>query len=306
MELKQLEYFIKAVELGSLSKAAYAMHIAQSAFSLHIARLEKEVGCQLFTRSSQGVVPTERGLRFYRQARGALIQINGLKLIGRGAEGNVQGHVTLGVPVSVAQMLSVDFVGALRKRYPGIMLCMIEYPSSHLAELLVNRRLDLALLYVEQVPRGIDALPVLVEDFYVIDAAAGWTAKERRLRTLHRQPVVLPAVPNSVRTNLERACSALDIELNVVAECSSPATMIRLAQAGIGATVLPLSALHSCPDMKGTVPALLIEPTLSRTLALCRATEAPKEPPLLAVQETLLAVFHRLLHSGGWQGARPI
>src|SRR3546814_15261198 len=84
MELRQIRNFVKIVDLGSLSRAAEAVHIAQSALSLQIANLEDELGCQLLSRSSRGVVPTDEGMQFYRSARGVLQQIESMQHIGAG------------------------------------------------------------------------------------------------------------------------------------------------------------------------------------------------------------------------------
>lgn len=69
MELKQLRYFVRVVELGSLSRAALDMGLVQSGLSQQISRLEGELCTRLLQRSSQGVTPTEAGVAFYREAQ---------------------------------------------------------------------------------------------------------------------------------------------------------------------------------------------------------------------------------------------
>ena len=64
MELRQLRYFVCAVEQGSLSRAAQALNMVQSALSQQISRLESELATRLLQRSSKGVLPTEAGLAF--------------------------------------------------------------------------------------------------------------------------------------------------------------------------------------------------------------------------------------------------
>src|SRR3546814_18076413 len=82
MELPQIRNLVKIVDLGSLSRAAEAVHIAQSALSLHIANLEDELGCQLLSRCSRGVVPTDEGMQFYHSARRVLKQRENMTHIG--------------------------------------------------------------------------------------------------------------------------------------------------------------------------------------------------------------------------------
>lgn len=303
MELRQLRNFIKIVDLGSLSRAAEAVHIAQSALSLQVANLESELGCQLLSRSSRGIAPTDEGMQFYRSARGVLQQVESMQQIGAGKGTKPRGRVTLGLPVSIAQILAVPAVEALKRRYPDVTLCVIEYPSTYLAELLLNRRLDLSMLFTEDAPRGIHSQSVLVEDFYTIGLMDMTSSGSIPLLNLHNHPLVLPARPNSLRSILDNACTQAGVELKVVTECSNPLTMVRLVHAGHCATVLPLSALPLDRTAKDLHVAL-IEPRLGRSLALCSAVEAPQEPASLAVREVLQDTLQEMLTSGRWPGAR--
>ena len=68
MELRQLRYFVKVVEQGSFSQAAAALGVVTSALSQQISRLEGELSTRLLQRTSKGVLPTDAGLAFWRQA----------------------------------------------------------------------------------------------------------------------------------------------------------------------------------------------------------------------------------------------
>ena len=59
MELRQLRYFVRVVELGSMSRAALDLNLVQSALSQQISRLEGELSARLLQRSRKGVTPTE-------------------------------------------------------------------------------------------------------------------------------------------------------------------------------------------------------------------------------------------------------
>src|SRR3546814_492750 len=149
---------------------------------------------------------------------------------------------------------------------------MIEYPSSYLTELLLNRRLDLSMLFVDSPPRGINALPTLVEDLYAIGLDETVSSGTVTLSDLDRVPLVLPAQPNDLRSTLNDACLKAGVELNVVTECSNPLTMIRLVRAGHCATILPLSALPVDEAIDDLHP-VVIQPQMSRSQigrAACR------------------------------------
>ena len=69
MELRQLRYLVRVIELGSISRAALDMELVQSALSQQISRLESELCTRLLQRSPKGVIPTEAGLAFFREAQ---------------------------------------------------------------------------------------------------------------------------------------------------------------------------------------------------------------------------------------------
>ena len=74
MNLKRLKYFVKIVEVGSLTQAAAVLYIAQPALSQQVANLESELDQQLLIRTKRGVMPTEAGKVLYSHARSILLQ----------------------------------------------------------------------------------------------------------------------------------------------------------------------------------------------------------------------------------------
>ena len=69
VNLRRLQYFVKIVDIGSLTQAADVLHIAQPALSQQLATLEGEVRQQLLVRTKRGVTPTEAGKVLYRHAQ---------------------------------------------------------------------------------------------------------------------------------------------------------------------------------------------------------------------------------------------
>ncbi|HEY9274897.1 LysR family transcriptional regulator, partial [Achromobacter sp.] len=69
MELRQLRYFVRVAELGSIGRAARELEVVASALSQQISRLESELATRLLVRTPRGVVPTPAGTAFLRQAQ---------------------------------------------------------------------------------------------------------------------------------------------------------------------------------------------------------------------------------------------
>ena len=105
MELRQLRYFVRIVETGSMSIAALDLGIGVSALSQQMTRLENELSIRLLQRTSRGVTPTNAGLAFYSQAQLALRHADDAILASR--EARLSGHVSVGMAPSTASILGI-------------------------------------------------------------------------------------------------------------------------------------------------------------------------------------------------------
>ncbi|RYF35789.1 MAG: LysR family transcriptional regulator, partial [Comamonadaceae bacterium] len=239
MDIRHIRNFIAVVEAGSIARAAVSLHIAQPALSAQMRQLEETLACQLLVRSSKGVTPTAAGMELGKRGRGALDAFETLRLVGRDMAAAPSGPVKVGLPASVGTMLSIPLVEAVVRLYPGIELGLLEATSAGLGELLVQGKLDLAVLFEDNLIATMQHEAILEEDLFVVSAASG--RDEIPLAALHGMPLVMPARPNSVRLLLDNACARKGVVPRIVADISSPHSMLQLARAGIGATVLPWS-----------------------------------------------------------------
>lgn len=300
MDLRRLKNFVTVVETGSIARAARVLHIAQPALSVQMRQLECLAGCQLLSRSSRGVVPTDTGREFCRRAKETLKMLEALRGIGREPASLPSGHVVIGTAASVASTIAVPLVQAVRESYPGITLELLESPGAYLGEMLLRCRVDIAILLGEFSPSGIHAQRIGEEDLFVIGLPGA--REEVDLQQLHGVRLVIPARPNSLRTLFDRACAEHGVVPQVVTEVSSPYTMVQLVKAGLGAAVLPLSTLagsHSSVLHAGR----LVNPTLTRAITVATAIDAPQSPQLLAVKGLVLSILAQQAGRTGWGGA---
>src|SRR3979490_2721718 len=98
MNLRRLQYFVKIVDIGSLTQAADILHVAQPALSQQIATLEGEVRQQLLVRTKRGVTPTEAGRALYRHAQLILRQCEQARVDMNAAERGLSGAASGGPP----------------------------------------------------------------------------------------------------------------------------------------------------------------------------------------------------------------
>src|SRR2546422_8210 len=98
MDLRQLDYFVHVAELGSFSKAASLLSIAQSALSTRVRKLEVELKQPLLHRNGRGVTPTDAGKRLLVHARGILMQVDRTRAELAEFRSTPSGHIVIGLP----------------------------------------------------------------------------------------------------------------------------------------------------------------------------------------------------------------
>src|ERR1700686_4210158 len=120
--LAALRMFVRAVEVGSFSKAAIATNTKTSTVSRAIASLEEDLGVSLFHRTTRRAVLTEPGATFYEHARGVLRGLEEARDAASAMEGRPQGLIRLHAPNSFARLHIMPFVPDFLAAYPDIRL----------------------------------------------------------------------------------------------------------------------------------------------------------------------------------------
>ncbi|WP_211440004.1 LysR family transcriptional regulator [Corynebacterium glutamicum] len=144
--LNQLRYFVRTVELGSMTATAEELFLAQSAVSTSIAQLEQAVGCKLLIRQrARGVVTTDQGSTFYRSAAGILAAVD--EAVNQLSSETLTGTLTAGCFTTLAPFyLPVAFEN-LTNTYPELSLRISEVASEQISQKLTRRELEVVLTY---------------------------------------------------------------------------------------------------------------------------------------------------------------
>ncbi|RZL96219.1 MAG: LysR family transcriptional regulator [Variovorax sp.] len=317
MELRQLRYFVRIVELGSLSRAARDLHIAQPALSQQLANLEGELGLRLLARSVRGVTATEAGQVFYRHAHSIQRQMERLKTDVQHVGAQPTGEVSIGMPTSVANVLATPLIVATRDRYPGVRLQIIEGLSGHLKELVANGRVEMSLLfdYEDSSPTSMGSghatlaplriTPLLQEELFLLTMGTRRFGRQITLAQAAGYDFVLPGPANSMRQFVDRVFRSAELPLNVVAELDSLATIKSVVSTGLGATILSASALLGATKHDGVSAHRISDRELSRDVSLCTYDIVPLSAAAECLWKLILEVSASLIRNGVWVGAKP-
>jgi LysR family nitrogen assimilation transcriptional regulator len=233
VDFKQIQYFVQVAELGSFTRAAGVLRVAQPALSRQVRSLEVELRQPLFERNGRGVTLTPAGQRLLAHGRGILQQVQRARQDMEDERGVASGHLAVGLPPSVSRMLTVPLVAAFRRRFPKATLTVIEGLSAYALEWLQIGRIDCAVVYNVTPSPAYDLMPVLDEALYLVSARSGDTPRAGPPLTpaaLAEFELVMPSRPHSIRMLVESALVAAGCKPHVGIEVESVPAILDLVQ----------------------------------------------------------------------------
>lgn len=295
MNLRRLKYFVKIVDIGSLTRAAEVLHIAQPALSQQVATLEGELEQQLLNRTKRGVTPTEAGKLLYSHARVILRQCELAQSAVMNAGEVVKGQVSIGLaPGTAASSLTMPLLQTVREQYPDIIVYLHENSSSALNENIISGQLDMAVLYDRAPTAGINSLPLLKEDLYLVGTTA-CPGINVDLAEVAQMSLFLPRDYSAVRQRVDEAFSLRRLSARIIGEIESLSTLTAAISSGMGVTVLPESAARALVGSTQAWMARITSPTISLPLSLNLSHRLPLSPPAQAVKNILLSLLNKPL-----------
>lgn len=299
MNLKQLEYFVQVAELGSFSKAAVVLDIAQPALSRQVRSLETELHQQLFLRNGRGVALTDAGKRLFDHSV-AVLQLMAHAREDLGASRNEPiGRVTIGLPPSMGRQLTLPLIDRFKKELPAARLAIVEGLSTHIVEWVTTGRIDIGLVYNPEAQPGLEITPLLQEQLGLVGHAPKGKRKRAALpplpmKDLSHYPLIVPERVHAMRRLLDTQAALAGIKLDIAWEVSSVPSIIDLVCAGYGYAVLTASGVAASARSGELVTRRLVDPT--PVSVLCLAISAHRRPtPLTQHTMRLLTALVREL-----------
>lgn len=282
MDLKQIESFVRVAELGSFTKAATAMGVAQPLLSRQIRQLEVELHQSLLIRNGRGVTPTESGLLMLEHARGILHQVALAKEELSGTSGALAGPISIGLPPSLSKLITVPLTLAFRNALPQAKLSLTEGFSALMYESLRAGRIDMAVLYNPAPSQDLEMM-LLHEDALILIASSKRKNKNSTLplkasislRELSELPLILPSRPNAFRLLIETEMQKLNARPQITLEIDGINAILELVKEGLGYAVLPTYTLNEFPDPKVFSTHTIQRPQLLSQLMLVWSSKRP-------------------------------
>jgi LysR family transcriptional regulator, transcription activator of glutamate synthase operon len=243
VELRQLRSVEAVARHRHFTRAAEELHVAQSALSHQIRRLEQELGIPLFERTSRRVTPTEAGQAIAARARRVLAEVDDARAEVDELRGVLRGRIWIGPLVPAGDVDVPGLLARFSQAHPGVEVGLREGIAADMLRLVGADELDAAFcLLAGEVPDEL-AVERLSHDEVVAAFAPDRAPPAPRVSVadLSKHQIVAPRRGSAITTALEQRFTDAGEHLRLALESGDPFLLRSLAARGFATAILPRS-----------------------------------------------------------------
>ncbi len=285
MDLRQLDILVAVAEHASFSAAARALHTVQSNVSAHIARLEREAGATLIDRARRSLTP--EGQLVAERARRIQLELQAITDDLASLRSDIAGRVRLGVIGTTARWIVPLMLNEASRQHPRLEVIVVDATTSSLVPLLVQNRLDLAIVNLPVSDPDIETESLFLEDRLVIAPSDHPLASRERvsLDELSRHEILLPPKGTAFRDEIDGDAHHVSVQLRIRAEVDGLSLLAALAFSGFAPALLPATATYGAPP--GGWRSVAVSQLRARSVGLATNRRVAPAAPPRAVSEII-------------------
>jgi len=251
MTITQLKYVLAVAEHKNFTLAAEKCFVTQPTLSMQIQKIEEELSIQIFDRSKKPIQLTDIGQKIVNQAKNIVNEADRIQDIVEQQKGFIGGEFRLGIIPTIMPTLLPMFLNNFIKKYPKVKLIIEELNTSEIITKLNNGHLDAAIAATPLMEEKIKEIVLYFEPFvaYIPESHQNFQKEEIEVSDLNLDEILLLQDGHCFRDGILNLCKSQDkTEFNhFQIESGSFETLIKLADEGLGTTLLPF--LHTL-DLK--------------------------------------------------------
>jgi len=273
LNLRQIEAFKAVIEHGSVNRAADALFVSQPAVSKLLLKLEQDTGLALFERVKGRLAPTQHGMRLYEEVDRTFVGLRQLEEAVESIRRDEQRQLHIGVMPALSgsfvRRVTMEFI----KRHPDVHVTIETRGSQFLAEWLVSRQIDVALVGSRIDNPYIDREPLISSPLVCALPINHPLTRKRviRARDLDNEPFVAFASSSQTDKLVRRAFMAAGARLRTVLETVTAPTVCEFVAAGLGVSLIhPFFA----EGVRNRLVMRRFDPEIEFTFQLCRVRAA--------------------------------
>lgn len=297
--LSQLRTFVTIAENKHFGTAAAKLGISQPSLSQALVAIEHGLGIQLIERSTRRVIVTPAGEQLLPYAKSTLDAADAFIAHSRGTHGTLIGPITIGIIPTVAPYILPTLLTTINERYPDLVPHIVEDQTRHLVQMLRDGHLDLAIMALPSETSGVTEVALYHEDFAVVvpenHPLAGRT--DLGLAELDQLDLLLLDDGHCLHDQIVDLCRKADLNpteaTNSVTRASSLTTIMQLVVGGLGATLVPVSALNTeCQRPGLAVARFRDDVTAQRQIGLVHRSSSSRAEEFLLLGQLVTEAFH--------------
>lgn len=259
-------------ELGSISRAALELNIAQPALGLQIRSLEHEFDATLLLRSSRGVTPTPAGELLLEYSREVIQADHDLRSRLKVLNDDQPASLTVAMTASLVNLMAGALIEETHEQLPRVGLKIVEGASQFVSQWVLEGRADIGLGFGCEPNAAIEAQPLMRERLFYL-SEPGCVEETISLQDVLSRPLALPDEQNSIRHTIEHAAKSMNLPVIGMYEISSLQSSREVARRGIAGAIVPYGGVTG-DHLRGELSVrMIVEPLLERTLFLMRRTD---------------------------------
>ncbi|GKU85087.1 LysR family transcriptional regulator [Niallia sp. NCCP-28] len=296
MEIRQIRYFMEVAKREHVTKAADALHVAQSSVSRQIFNLESELGVDLFVRDGRRVKLTPIGKIFLERIK------HGMNLMDEAARevkeylAPEKGTIRIAFQISLAAHTLPSVIFAFRKRYPEVKFQMVQALNRDLIEGVIKGEYNLAMIApMPNEQKKINRKILFTENIVALLPIHHPLAKKEsiRLRELMNDSFVVLPKGFVFREIVDHACQEEGFLPDISFEGQDIDALKGLVSAGLGVALMPeVTLVDTIP--RSTVKVPLMEPQITRTVGVISPTQRELLPTEKLFYDFLTQFYARL------------
>ena len=267
MDLRQLRYFEAVARHRHFTRAADELHVAQSAVSHQVQRLEQELGIELLRRTTRSVEPTEAGALVAARARAVLAESEALLGEVEELRGLVRGRLTVGALLFGGELDIPAVLAAFTSAFPHVEVGVREGTAQRMLDMLRDGSLDVAFALEKERPDEIEGIGLSSEELTAAISPRHPLASDAPLKVerLAEHALIAFQPGSSTRAMVDAALARAGVQPRVAVEANDLALVRSMAARGLGVAVLPRS-FAELPGPRVTVRPL--QPTMRMEVVL--------------------------------------
>ncbi len=271
MTITQLKYVLAVAEHKNFTLAAEKCFVTQPTLSMQIQKIEDELSILIFDRSKKPIQLTDIGQKIVNQAKNIVNEADRIQDIVEQQKGFIGGEFRLGIIPTIMPTLLPMFLNNFIKKYPKVKLIIEELNTDEIIIKLNNGTLDAAIASTPLNEEKIKEIVLYFEPFvaYIPENNQNFEKKEIEIKDLNLDEILLLQDGHCFRDSILNLCKTSSSEGNSFKiESGSFETLIKLADEGLGMTLLPYLHTLDLNEKNRSKLKHFVEPKPAREVSL--------------------------------------